>query len=63
MDRQANSRPRSGARRTEDVLTGDRLTTAYGIRIDVDTDPLTGRLRTRAVGRHNARSERLSTTS
>ncbi len=47
----------------EDVLTGDRLTTAYGIRIDVDTDPLTGRLRTRAVGRHNARSERLSTTS
>lgn len=47
----------------EDVLTDDRLTTAYGIRIDVDTDPLTGRLRTRAVGRHNARSERLSPTS
>ncbi|MET8784250.1 ABC transporter ATP-binding protein [Streptomyces sp. NPDC004589] len=47
----------------EDVLTGDRLTTAYGIRVDVDTDPLTGRPRTRAVGRHHARSERFSTTS
>ncbi|WP_369199682.1 ABC transporter ATP-binding protein [Streptomyces sp. PU-14G] len=45
-----------------DVLTPRRLTEAYGIRIDVDTDPLTGRLRTRAVGRHHMRSERLSTT-
>ncbi|MEU3745903.1 MULTISPECIES: ABC transporter ATP-binding protein [Streptomyces] len=47
----------------EDVLTPERLTATYGIRIDVDTDPLTGRLRTRAIGRHHSRSERLSTTS
>ncbi|MFH8930313.1 ABC transporter ATP-binding protein [Streptomyces pristinaespiralis] len=47
----------------EDVLTGRRLTDTYGIRIEVDTDPLTGRLRTRAIGRHHTRSERLSTTS
>ncbi|MFH9075477.1 ABC transporter ATP-binding protein [Streptomyces alboflavus] len=47
----------------EDVLTPERLTDTYGIRIDVETDPLTGRLRTRAIGRHHSRSERLSTTS
>ncbi|MBC7270838.1 MAG: ABC transporter ATP-binding protein [Streptomyces sp.] len=47
----------------EDVLTPDRLTGIYGIRIEVGTDPLTGRLRTRAIGRHHARTERLSTTS
>ncbi|WP_114256208.1 ABC transporter ATP-binding protein [Streptomyces sp. Go-475] len=50
----------------EDVLTPERLTAVYGIRIDVDTDPLTGRLRTRPVGRHHTRttrSERLGTTS
>ncbi|MEU1676997.1 ABC transporter ATP-binding protein [Streptomyces roseifaciens] len=47
----------------EDVLTPERLTGTYGIRIEVDTDPLTGRLRTRAIGRHHTRSERLSTTS
>ncbi|MGX1128633.1 iron-chelate-transporting ATPase [Streptomyces glaucescens] len=46
----------------EDVLTAPRLTETYGIRIEVDTDPLTGRLRTRAIGRHHSRSERLSTT-
>ncbi|MFI1280146.1 MULTISPECIES: ABC transporter ATP-binding protein [unclassified Streptomyces] len=46
-----------------DVLTPQRLTDTYGIRIHVDTDPLTGRLRTRAIGRHHARTERLSTTS
>ncbi|MEU7137250.1 ABC transporter ATP-binding protein [Streptomyces sp. NPDC046261] len=46
-----------------DVLTPQRLTDTYGIRIEVDTDPLTGRLRTRAIGRHHSRSERLSTTS
>lgn len=46
-----------------DVLTPRRLTDTYGIRIEVDTDPLTGRLRTRAMGRHHSRSERLSTTS
>ncbi|MET9817126.1 ABC transporter ATP-binding protein [Streptomyces sp. NPDC006386] len=50
----------------EDVLTPERLTAVYGIRIDVDTDPLTGRLRTRPIGRHHTRttrSERLGTTS
>ncbi|MEJ8660671.1 MULTISPECIES: ABC transporter ATP-binding protein [Streptomyces] len=47
----------------EDVLEARRLTDTYGIRIEVDTDPLTGRLRTRAIGRHHTRSERLSTTS
>ncbi|MFJ7336846.1 ABC transporter ATP-binding protein [Streptomyces sp. NPDC101110] len=50
----------------EDVLTPERLTAVYGIRIDVDTDPHTGRLRTRPIGRHHTRttrSERLGTTS
>ncbi|MFD5650455.1 siderophore ABC transporter ATP-binding protein CdtA [Streptomyces sp. NPDC127039] len=53
----------------EDVLTPQRLTAVYGIRIDVDTDPLTGRLRTRPIGRHHIRTprtrtpERLGTTS
>ncbi|MFE5731750.1 ABC transporter ATP-binding protein [Streptomyces sp. NPDC056528] len=47
----------------QDVLTAERLTGTYGIRIEVDTDPLTGRLRTRAVGRHHTRSERLTTPS
>ncbi|MET9966895.1 ABC transporter ATP-binding protein [Streptomyces sp. NPDC006356] len=47
----------------EDVLTAQRLTGIYGIRIEVGTDPLTGRLRTRAIGRHHSRSERLSTPS
>ncbi|MFK4111129.1 ABC transporter ATP-binding protein [Streptomyces sp. NPDC002176] len=47
----------------EDVLTAERLTATYGIRVDVDTDPLTGRPRTRALGRHHARTGRLSTTS
>ncbi|MBC9717499.1 ABC transporter ATP-binding protein [Streptomyces sp. TRM66268-LWL] len=47
----------------EDVLTAERLTETYGIRIEVDTDPLTGHLRTRAIGRHHSRSERLSTQS
>ncbi|WP_081240008.1 ABC transporter ATP-binding protein [Streptomyces viridosporus] len=49
--------------RPEDVLTPERLTEVYGIRIEVDTDPLTGRLRTRAIGRHHTRTERLRTTS
>ncbi|GAA2621082.1 siderophore ABC transporter ATP-binding protein CdtA [Streptomyces axinellae] len=44
------------------VLTPERLTDAYGIRIDVTTDPLTGRLRTRAIGRHHTRNERPGTT-
>ncbi|BCJ34238.1 ABC transporter ATP-binding protein [Actinocatenispora thailandica] len=47
----------------EAVLTADRLTAVYGIRIDVDTDPATGRPRTRAVGRHHTRPERLRSTS
>ncbi|WP_407554467.1 ABC transporter ATP-binding protein [Streptomyces sp. Pv4-95] len=47
----------------EDVFTAQRLTDTYGIRIEVDTDPLTGRLRTRAIGRHHTRTERLSATS
>lgn len=47
----------------DDVLTAERLTDVYGIRIEVGTDPLTGRLRTRAIGRHHTRSERLSTPS
>ncbi|MEU9337651.1 ABC transporter ATP-binding protein [Streptomyces sp. NPDC048290] len=47
----------------EDVLTPERLSEVYGIRIEVDPDPLTGRLRTRAIGRHHTRSERLRTPS
>ncbi|MFB7084550.1 siderophore ABC transporter ATP-binding protein CdtA [Streptomyces sp. NPDC056296] len=48
----------------EDVLTPERLSAVYGIRIEVDTDPLTGRLRTRPIGRHHIRTpERLGTTS
>ncbi|MFI0941376.1 ABC transporter ATP-binding protein [Streptomyces sp. NPDC021020] len=47
----------------EDVLTPERLSGVYGIRVDVDTDPSTGRLRTRAVGRHHARTEGLHRTS
>lgn len=47
----------------EDVFTPELLSDVYGIRIDVDTDPSTGRLRTRAIGRHHSRSEGLSTSS
>ncbi|WP_436319574.1 ABC transporter ATP-binding protein [Streptomyces syringium] len=47
----------------EDVLTPQRLTDTYGIPIEVDHDPTTGRLRTRAIGRHHTRNERLSATS
>ncbi len=39
----------------EDVLTPERLSDTYGIRIEVSTDPSTGRLRTRAIGRHHTR--------
>ncbi|WP_419997994.1 ABC transporter ATP-binding protein [Streptomyces boninensis] len=53
--------------RPEDVLTPERLTKTYGIRIEVDHDPTTGALRTRAIGRHHtrnpSRTERLSTSS
>ncbi|MET8556498.1 ABC transporter ATP-binding protein [Streptomyces sp. NPDC004959] len=46
----------------EEVLLSERLTEVYGIRVEVDTDPLTGRPRTRAIGRHSTRSERLHPT-
>jgi ferric hydroxamate transport system ATP-binding protein len=36
-----------------DVLTTANLTRAYGIRVDVHTDPADGRIHTRAVGRFN----------
>ncbi|KQS17859.1 iron-dicitrate transporter ATP-binding subunit [Frigoribacterium sp. Leaf186] len=41
----------------EDVLMPRLLTDVWGIRIDVDTDPTTGHLRTRAIGRHHTRAE------
>lgn len=41
----------------EDVLTPRLLTDVWGIRIDVDTDPTTGHLRTRAIGRHHTRAQ------
>jgi len=42
-----------------EVLTPDLLSEVWGIDIEVDTDPATGRLRTRAVARHHTRTERL----
>ncbi|WP_022884310.1 ABC transporter ATP-binding protein [Glaciibacter superstes] len=39
-----------------DVLTGDVLSSVYGIRIEVDADQETGVIRTRPVGRYGARS-------
>ncbi|MGY0233854.1 ABC transporter ATP-binding protein [Longispora urticae] len=36
-----------------EVLTGTHLTETYGIRVDVDLDPGTGRLTTYPVGRHS----------
>ncbi|WP_144433679.1 ABC transporter ATP-binding protein [Aeromicrobium erythreum] len=39
-----------------EVLTAERLTTAYGIRVDVHVDPSTGHVRTRAVARHHSRT-------
>jgi iron complex transport system ATP-binding protein len=38
------------------VLTAERLTAAYGIRVDVHVDPSTGHVRTRAVARHHSRT-------
>lgn len=35
-----------------DVLTSEHLSEVYGIRVDVDVDPRTGRLRIDPVGRH-----------
>lgn len=39
-----------------EVLTSARLSAAYGIQVDVDVDPSTGHVRTRAVARHHTRS-------
>lgn len=39
-----------------EVLEADRLSDVYGIRVEVDRDPTTGGLRTRAVGRHHTRT-------
>jgi iron-chelate-transporting ATPase len=39
-----------------EVLTSERLSAAYGIRVDVDVDPATGHVRTRAVARHHTRA-------
>ncbi|WP_432077712.1 ABC transporter ATP-binding protein [Streptomyces sp. YPW6] len=41
-----------------EVYAPERLTDAYGIRIDVELDSPTGIPRTRAVGRHHLRTER-----
>lgn len=38
-----------------EVLTSDRLSETYGIRVEVDVDPVTGAVSTRAVGRHASR--------
>ncbi|MET9080722.1 ABC transporter ATP-binding protein [Streptomyces sp. NPDC004237] len=46
----------------EAVLTAELLTEVYGIRVETFTDPLTGRLRTRPIGRHHLRHERADTT-
>ena len=45
----------------EDVLTPTNLTRAYGIRVQVDTDPIDGHLHTRAVGRYNDAGLRATT--
>jgi iron-chelate-transporting ATPase len=38
-----------------DVLTTELLSDAYGIRVEIDHDPVTGALRTRPIGRHTER--------
>ncbi|MDN5751103.1 MAG: ABC transporter ATP-binding protein [Pseudonocardia sp.] len=47
----------------QDVLTPELLSAAYGIRVEIDHDPVTGALRTRPIGRHTERlhTERLHT--
>ncbi|WP_219414362.1 ABC transporter ATP-binding protein [Pseudonocardia nigra] len=50
----ADGRVRACGRPAE-VLTAELLTEVYGIRVEVDHDPHTGGLRTRAVGRHTVR--------
>lgn len=44
--------------RPSEVLTSEQLSETYGIRVEVDADPATGALRTRAVGRHASRPTR-----
>jgi iron-chelate-transporting ATPase len=39
-----------------DVLTAEHLSEVYGLRVDVEADPRTGRLRIDPVGRHPART-------
>jgi ferric hydroxamate transport system ATP-binding protein len=39
----------------DEVLTSERLSETYGIRVEVDVDPVTCAMRTRAVGRHARR--------
>ena len=43
--------------RPVDVLTTELLSEVWGIRVEVDVDPWTGSVRTRAVGRHHARGQ------
>jgi iron complex transport system ATP-binding protein len=38
-----------------EVLGAELLTEVYGIRVEVDHDPLTGAVRTRPIGRHRPR--------
>lgn len=47
----------------EDVLTETNLTRAYGIRVEVGTDPIDGHIHTRAVGRYNAARQRRAATA
>jgi iron-chelate-transporting ATPase len=42
-----------------DVLTSAALSSTYGITVEVHLDPVTGTLRTRAVGRHASRTRDL----
>jgi iron complex transport system ATP-binding protein len=43
----------------EDVLRADVLSAAYGIAVDVERDPTTGLIRSRAVARHHQRRKRM----
>ncbi|MCX4713284.1 ABC transporter ATP-binding protein, partial [Streptomyces griseus] len=52
------ARARARRRTPAEVYALERLSDAYGIRIDVEPDSSTGIPRTRAVGRHHLRSER-----
>jgi ferric hydroxamate transport system ATP-binding protein len=45
----------------EDVLRPDVLSAAYGIAVDVERDPTTGLIRSRAVARHHDRRKRTRT--